>query len=441
MVSDVSNGKQPFNPDELYFNDMDIRAWEQRTAEPDGLAYGEDYGYGYGYMDDEGYHEDTGDVLPGDEYGELLFQRTLDKIRYARATGETDVSLTPEELQNYRSRIWQQRVHAMQPQARTRPLSAPISPNDTDVSGAAAPSNTDAQAITSSRKKNRSSFFGGKSKKEKSGNRTRKSSNATDTAFQHAPPGFRVPGPNGQTIFTPINGYQGYNGRDVRSHQPGSPLRPGSRHSSGSSERHVSSNEKNTSAKGARQPQVPSRITTSREIPGAFPSSPTSLRMPSSPLQNHVDVQGSSGVRSRSSTTQQPPKLVPFPVVEYKHHNPEPFQYQSAGHLAQSPTQPQHAQRTVPAKTPYTAMPRRVPVPLQHGSGQGAQGSYSDSAISPTVGPAAPVNENAYPQAQAVGVDGDSSAQSVKSVDKHGSSSGGKEGEKRRKSGRRRRKS
>lgn len=438
MVSNVSNGKQPFNPDELYFNDMDIKAWEQRTGESDGLAYGEDYGYGY--MEDEGYHEDAGDMLPADEYGELLFQSTLDKIRYARATGETDVSLTPEELSNYRNRLWQQRVSAAQPKARARPFSVPVIPSDPDVPAVAVSSNTGEQAATSPRKKSRSSFFGGKSKKEKAGNRTRKSSNATESSLQNAPPGFRVPGPNGQTIFTPINGYEGYNSRDMRSHQPGAPLRPGSRHSSGSNERHIPPNNKNTSAKVSRPQQTTSRIATSREIPGAFPSSPTSLRMPSSPQQDHVDIQSSSGVRSRSSTVQQPPKLVPFPVVEYKHHNAEPFQYQSAGHLAQSSSQPQYARRMVPAE-PYTAMPRRVPVPVQHAGVQGVHGSYSDPAISPTAGSAASVNENTYPRAQAIGVDGDSSAQSVKSVDKHGSSSGSKESENRRKGGRRRRKS
>ena len=95
----------------------------------------------------------------------------------------------------------------------------------------------------------------------------------------------------------------------------------------------------------------------------------------------------------------------------------------------------------VPAETPYTAMPRRVPVPVQHAGVHGVHGSYSDPAISPTTGSAASVNENTDHRAQAIGVDGDSSAQSVKSVDKQGFSSGSKEGEKRRKGGRRRRKS
>lgn len=448
MVSNVSQGKQPYNPDELYFNDMDIRAWEQRTGEADGLAYGEDYGYGY--PEDEGYYEEAADLAALAEYEELLFQRTLDKIRFARATGEADVSLTPEELDVYQNRMWRQRAPAARPQPRARPLSAPAIHNNLGAVGVTTSSDSSSR---SPRKKNqnRSSFFGGKPKKEKSSNRTRKNSNATESIFNQAPPGFRVPGPNGQPIFTPINAYQGHNGRDARAHQPGSPLGPTSRHSSGSNDRQIPMKDSTSSGlKDTRSGPTPSRIATSRDIPGAFPSSPTSLHIPISPqlarpgssssrvsAHDHADIQASSGGRSRSSTLQQPPKLVPFPVVEYKHHTAEPFQYQSAGHLAQSPSQPQYARKV---ETAQAAMPRRVPVPVQRAGVQGLQGSYSDPNISHS-GPAAPLDENVDPQTRVMGSDGDSILQSGSSHDKLGSSSGGKDGERKRKGGRRRRKS
>ncbi|KAJ4301017.1 Prenylated Rab acceptor 1 [Kalmusia sp. IMI 367209] len=250
-----SNGKQPFNPDELYFNDMDIRAWERRAAEVDGLAYGEDYGY----LEDEGYYEDVGDVMmSAAEYQELLFQRTLDKIRLARATGEVDVQLTPEELEVYQNRLWGQRAPAARPQARTRPLSAPVIHGNTNTSAATTSSNTGASGSNSPRsKKNqrRSSIFGGKAKKEKSSNRARATSNATESTIQQAPPGFLIPGPNGQPMFAPINAYQGYNGREVPRHHPGSPSQP---ESSKGIERLPSMKGNNTNARGALQAQTPS---------------------------------------------------------------------------------------------------------------------------------------------------------------------------------------
>ncbi|KAL5393914.1 hypothetical protein PMIN06_008188 [Paraphaeosphaeria minitans] len=458
MASRVSNGKQPFNPDELYFNDMDIRAWERRAVEQDGLAYGDDYNYAYGYVEDEGYYEDAGSMISPAEYEELLFQHTLDKIRLARVTGEADVSLSPEELEVYQSRMWRQRTPAARPQARPMPHSAPV------IHTATASSSTGAPGSSSPRsKKNqlRSSLFGGKdkSKKDKSGNRARATSNATDSTIQQASPGFLVPGPNGQPMFAPINAYQGYNSRDLR--QPGSPLRPGSRPVSKGNEKHASGNGRTTgSPKDARQahtsPQPPLRLTTtSRDIPGAFPSSPVSYRMPTPPLtarsgsgsspsrlsaHDHTDRQTSSGSRSRSSPTQQPPQLVPFPVTEYKHHNTEPFQYQAAGHLAQPSFQPQYARRVAPAETPYTTVPPRVSVPGQQTIGrQGIPSSHSDPAISRVGAMIDAIEDGPYTGSRTD--DSGSSVQMGKSTGKQDSGScGGKEGERRRRSGRSRRK-
>ena len=58
-----------FNPDELYFNDMDLGEWERRTADFDGMAYGEDYGY----QEDEGYYDEaSGMSMSPAEYEEFL---------------------------------------------------------------------------------------------------------------------------------------------------------------------------------------------------------------------------------------------------------------------------------------------------------------------------------------------------------------------------------
>jgi hypothetical protein len=76
-VQPALNGKN-INPDELYFNDMDIRAWEGRASALDEKTYRPEHGY---QEDDEHHAESLA------EYQEMLFRRVLDKIRIARAAG------------------------------------------------------------------------------------------------------------------------------------------------------------------------------------------------------------------------------------------------------------------------------------------------------------------------------------------------------------------
>lgn len=413
----VSNGKQEFNPDELYFNDMDIRAWEQRTADLNGLAYGDDY-----HQEDEGYYDDGAEIsMTVSEYEELLFQRVLDKVRLARATGEPDVQLSAEELDAYQARMWRSRGPAVPVQAaRSRPGTA----NSTSASTSGHTS-----ASRSKKKDKRSSLFGSsksKDKDKKSANRSRAASNATshapDTANQQFPPGFVVPGPNGQQVFTPINAYQGRTTRDP-------PRRPGSPRSSRSAsissdlhplkEGHVSQSRGLGLGLGLRLPPTPTRAMYSRDMPGAFPGSPTTTNyMAESPVTAARPSSSSSSRQSvydkaerRQSTSshhtvsspvqQQAPKLVPFPTVEYQHFTPEPYQYQVAGHLATSSassvaSQPQYTRRaaTSPTETLHMNMPRRAPVPVQQQQQQQqqpqrptssqqdvGQHSYSDSVV------------------------------------------------------------
>ncbi|KAF1953971.1 hypothetical protein CC80DRAFT_419000 [Byssothecium circinans] len=361
------NGKQNFNPDELYFNDMDMGAWERRTGDVDGMAYGDDYGY----MEDEGYYDDAADVtMAAAEYEELLFQRVLDKIRLARATGDADVQLLPEELEAYQARIWRSRTPAAHPQARSRPATAGTVNGNANPVVAASSSNTG----TSGRKKNqrRTSLFSSKPKEKKSSGRSRAPSNVSEMASQPMPPGFVVPGPNGQPMYAPINAYQGGQPTQARGLGP-----------------------------ALRLSQAPMRITGSRDMPGTFPGSPVSYRSASpinSPVhanrpassssrqstQDRIEPQQLSNGRTRSSPIQETPTLVPFPTVEYKHHTAEPFQYQAAGHLASSSSstvsQPQYTRRVASGSSDtHVAMPRRVPVPVQHATAtESVHGSYSD---------------------------------------------------------------
>ncbi|KAF2255412.1 hypothetical protein BU26DRAFT_416027 [Trematosphaeria pertusa] len=383
----VSISKQYFNPDELYFNDMDIRAWERRAQELDALAYGEDYGY----LEDEGYYDDAGDVtMSAAEYEELLFQRVLDKIRLARATGESDVQITPEELDAYQARLLgRPRVPAARPQVpRARPVSAPVLNGNVSTAGVTTSGNAAASGSSSTRSKKsqrRTSIFGSRPKKEKSRSRTRATSNASNTTSQQPPPVFIVPGPNGQPVYAPINAYQGRMPRDHPVRPSGSPSRQSSRSASISSDR----------------VPTPPRVSPPRDVPGAFPSgSPQRSRDPTPPhsgrpassssrqsTQDSIDSQLADGTARRSSV-QQTARLVPFPVTEYKHYTAEPYHYQVAGQVATSQpssSQPQFARRVVsgPAGSNYMTMPRRVPVPDQRAAAPmlSAQGSHSDPAL------------------------------------------------------------
>jgi hypothetical protein len=387
-----------FNPDELYFNDMDLRAWEARTAEIDGMAYGDEYGY----QEDEGYYEEPGGILmtPA-EYEEFLFLRVLDKIRLARATGDQDVQLTTEELDAY-SKGMRPRAPAARPQPpRGRPVSAPMitgpitgganntimTTNTPSTSGSGSGSGS-ARRKTS---KSRTSIFAPRSKKEKekSSSRKRTSSNVSEMLSQpqqqpvQPPPGIVVPGPNGP-VYAPINAYAGLR-RDSTVRSAASPSR-----------------DSRSSSLNSRHAAIPQRISPPQEVPGAFPSGspqryyrdgtppPRHSRPPSSHSRYSMgEAELLPNVRSRSSSIQQPVKMVPFPVTDYQHHTAEPYQYHQPGQPAttQSPaqasaSQPQYRRVVSGSADPnFTAMPRRVPVPVQRATGP-ISASYSDPAPS-----------------------------------------------------------
>jgi hypothetical protein len=363
----LPTGAQHSNPDELYFNDMDLGAWERRAVDGDGMAYGEDHRY----LEDEGYYDDAGDFMSSADYEELLYQRVMDKIRLARATGDADVRLSPDELEAYQGRS-SRMAPAAHPQARFRPANADTANVGTT---AVAPSH-DLAAGPTARKRNqrRTSMFSSKAKDKKPIGRSHGPSN--EMASQQPPPGFVVPGSNGQHMFAPINAYQG---RMVHDTHPAGPL----------ANSRPSTNPAQARGFGLRPTQTPTRITPPGDMPGTFPGSPLSHRGPS-PVYTTRPASSSSSNRTRSSPNQQSPKLIPFPTPEYKHHTPEPFQYQVAGQLASSSSstasQAQYARRVSPGNVDgsHANMPRRVPVPVQRVAAtatQGVHGSYSDSVL------------------------------------------------------------
>ncbi|KAH9860791.1 hypothetical protein J1614_012124 [Plenodomus biglobosus] len=416
---------------------MDIRAWERRASAYDGPYPG--------YADeDEGYYEDSAEVLSPDDYEEMLFQRVLDKIRIARAAGNQDVQLSTEELDAYQSKLHGART----PAARPRPISRPAdtSVNDAGSVTSAQPKHAHSSS-RSKREKQRSGLLGSKSKKDKSSHRKRVS--ASSSVASHPPaqtsPGFMVPGPDGQPIFAPINAYQGNLSRDQlpspRDHLNSS--RPTSR-----------------SLSGTHPPQPAPQLTPPpRDMPppqdvvGAFPGSEHAYRPPSptphpltQPQPPHVpplSARQQAYARERQleaqgliSTTaqQQAARGVPFPV--------EMYQYQAFTPSSASPTSPQtqYVRRVSSgglSEASYTSMPRRVPVPVSAPAhapvplqrslvgSPGFAGAAGEMGAGATVGLGVEVG----------GMDVGVGSGAVRAAASGGGGSSSKDGERRRKSG------
>ncbi|KAF1838709.1 hypothetical protein BDW02DRAFT_488487 [Decorospora gaudefroyi] len=345
---------------------MDIRAWEGRASALDGTTYRPEHGY----QEEEVHYDESGEIMTLAEYEELLFRRVLDKIRIARAAGSADVQLSPEELDAYQSRMYGTRAPAARPQPQSRPSSASI-PND---AASIVSVNATTKAGSSSRSKKsqqRSSLFSSKPKKEKPS--SRKQTSNMPLAESHAPPpGFVVPGPDGQPMYAPINAYQGSLFREPDH------LHPDSRSASDTSHHNPS----------------PPRVSPPRDMLGAFPGSEYAYR-PSTPPRQGRPVSARQAAyerdlppvsRTRSSSIQSA-RLIPFPVEPYQYHAFSPPS-------SSSPTSPppQYARRvsTAPSEASYTSMPRRVPVPVpapapvplqRTTTGLGIQGGRSDPVL------------------------------------------------------------
>jgi hypothetical protein len=392
------------DPDQLYFNDMDIRAWERRTAALDGAAYPPEHGY----QEDEGYSGDLNEALTPAEYEEMLFQRVLDKIRLARAAGISDVQLTQDEIEAYQSKLHGTKPPAVRSQDKSR---SGNTSNLNDTSSLVS-LNTAGKSGSSRSKKSqqRSSLFASKPKKEKPSGRKRAIPNVSDV-LGPTPPGFVTPGPDGRPMYTPINAHQG----DV-ARNPGYPYE----------------NAPRTPPNNYPNPPALSRPDPPRVMPGAFPEA--------FPSYSEVPEPGTFTQRGFQVPDQEPsPKMMPFPVEPYHYHT---FSQSSS---SQSSPRSQYTRRVSSAESSQTAMPRRVPVPDQRlATVTSSRASHSDPA--PVT---RPPSSRAEQNEETFGDEGDIAPQfdsinkepTGKSSSKGGSAGGGrKEEERKRKSGRSRKK-
>ncbi|KAF2034754.1 hypothetical protein EK21DRAFT_55746 [Setomelanomma holmii] len=343
---------------------MDIRAWEQRASALGGVPYEPDYDV---HEEDEGYFDKAGEAVSQAEFEELLFQRVLDKIRVARAAGNSDVQLSAEEIEAYQSRLHGSRSPAARPQPMSR---SPVLDDTASMLSADTGRHGHSSSRESkSKKSQRTSLFSSKPKKEKPTSRKRAVSTVSSGSSQ-VPPGFVVPGPDGQPMYTPINPYQGSLARDA---EP--PSRPSSRSASGNSQAYHA------------PPRMAPPWEMPREVPGAFPgafaapsyayrsATPTRQGRPAASQQTSYE---DAGPHSRSSST-QPPKLIPFPIEPYQYHSFSPTSSSS-----QPSPQLQYTRRpsAPPSEASYTSMPRRIPVPIQRtATVPTTQPSYSDPVM------------------------------------------------------------
>lgn len=336
-------GGQRLNPDELYFNDMNIQAWERRASALGTATHRPDYDF---QEEDEGYFDDAGEAISAAEYEELLFQRVLDKIRIARAAGNPDVQLSPEEIEAYQNKLHGEQAPAVRSKHKRHSKRSPQ--NDT-ASVISSSSNHHASSSKPKKKKERTSLFSSKPKKEKPTSRKRAPSNVSSGDNQVAP-GFVIPGPDGQPLYTPINPYQGNLARDPQpqpqhyTHPPPNPYYGGYDHMGGYASRQVS-----------------------HEVPGAFPGqfSPYYYGYQPDPYSPHnhavPPAYDHAPPEQQPSPPAEPPKLIPFPVEPYQYHQ---FEAAESSSSQASPTL-QYVRRpsAPPSEASYTSMPRRVPVP------------------------------------------------------------------------------
>ncbi|KAL6706914.1 hypothetical protein ACN47E_005057 [Coniothyrium glycines] len=303
---------------------MDIRAWERRASAEQEHSY---------QAGEEDYYDDRGELMTAEEYDEMLFRRVLDKIRIARAAGHADVDLTSEEIDAYHAKLHGSRAPAARPVSSHRLSTSPLVNDNASVVSAQTISKH-GKSSSRSKKEHRSSLLTSKPKKEKTSSRKRSATLSSATA--HASPGFVIPGPDGQPLFTPVNAYQGTLARDREAIHQQETQSPTSDHHD-----HY-------------DPPRPRRAPL-KDVSGAFPGSEDAY-YPRTPMRQRRSVASEHAEHIHDDTP--PPRLIPFPVEPYQYHNFSPS--------SSSPTSPLPYIRNVsstPSEASYKSMPRRVPVP------------------------------------------------------------------------------
>lgn len=188
--------------DELYFTGYDM-GHQRRESYPN--AY-----YGNGDSEEDAYY---GGGYRGRD--EALAQSAYERMAKARASGQTNISLSVDEMEAIERRRGVQQPAPVQPPLQI--ASPPATPVKTPKGKSSSRNNSSVSLSSTKAKKKGSSLFGGgpstppsKSKsKSKSG---RKMSISSDQAAPFSPgapppPGYLVAGPNGMPMYAPMPYY------------------------------------------------------------------------------------------------------------------------------------------------------------------------------------------------------------------------------------------
>lgn len=230
MSRSSPRGQDDFAGDELYFTGYDLN--QAREGRSSGNPSYEDIVYGgYGYEEEErAYYEEQRQAAyrAAWEREAALLQSADDKLRKARITGKSSVSLSRDEADALERRKQHQ---------REKDSPAPSTPKK--GKGSRSNSVVSLTGDKSRKKASSSRLFGTSSSPSASRTRTpktsRKSSSEQQSTPSNYPPAFMVAGPDGVPLYPPM-GY--YPAPDTLRQSPvGS--RPGSRSVSASSKRQV----------------------------------------------------------------------------------------------------------------------------------------------------------------------------------------------------------
>lgn len=188
--------------DELYFTGYDT-GQHRRESYPN--AY-----YGNGDSEEDGYH---GGAYRGRD--EALAQSAYERIAKARASGQTNINLSVDEMEALERRRGVQQPAPVQPPLQI--ASPPATPVKTPKGKSSSRNNSSVSLSSTKAKKKGSSLFGGgpstpPSKSKSKSKSARKMSISSDQTAPFSPgppppPGYVLAGPNGMPMYAPMPYY------------------------------------------------------------------------------------------------------------------------------------------------------------------------------------------------------------------------------------------
>ncbi|MCJ1253108.1 hypothetical protein MMC24_000915 [Lignoscripta atroalba] len=310
----------PFAGDELHFTGADLEPRSRNRQRHD-------------YTDSSDASDDANERFDGRsgaamqlalrDKEELLVQKALERIRHAQMLGKTNVKLTQPEIDALERK-------RQKDQAKGRRSSSNLKANDRRQSSSRITNPANSTTLVAGKRKSRSSL----NKYDVAG---------TINPGGNAPPGFIVPGPDGNPVYAPIGYYQ------PPALPYGSSSRPGSRSASSNSQKH--------------QYTPPLQQSQYRSPPKRYSSVPEQHSQPSPaartpPLPRPLPDDPSWIPRPRSASSTHSLSTDPYPYQAYSPSLPQvPHQYSQGRRNVSGPPEVQYSttRTMVPSARPYAS--------------------------------------------------------------------------------------